>query len=1215
MKGKAVSVLLFLSTGLLFVHHSLAQVTLGASPYAENFNGIGGGLPVGWTVRTTATSSNLGTPATLVTSTTAWNSSTGNFRNVASAIGLTSSSSATFQNGSTDRALAVRQTGSLGDPGAAFLLQLNNTTGLYNFSLSFKLQSLDGGATGRTTTWKVEYGFGNSPVSFTQVPTNPSTLTTTLSAAAWGSTDATVNFGAALDDNSNTVWIRIVTLALATGASNRPTSAIDDIKLSYSNGDITPPAFELDYPRVSNITSSGFDLRVKQNEPGKTFFVVVPDGAMPPSSLQVKNNQNASGEPLSSGLYGAINIISSSMEYSLSVTGLLAETGYDIYFVAEDNFYNLQVSPMKLDIRTNEWIDVAPPNFISTYPKIASITKTGFSILTKLDEPGKTFFVVLEKGSVAPTSIQVSSGLDGNGSVLNSNLIGTISVNTAQVEFSGQVNSLNPESMYDLYVVAQDDAGNLLEVPSKITVTTEAMKVHQTIAFDVLATKTFGDTPFDFAATSSSGMAVSYTSSDPTVLLINGKTATILKSGSIVITASQTGDELFYPATDVTQNLDISKANQVITFNPVQSKSFGSPALTLMAGGGASGQPVTFTSSNTGTAIINGNLLTIVGVGTTTIKAAQAGNENYNAAIDVSQPFTVNKANQMITFNALPASIFGDTPFELVATGGDSGVPIIFTSSKPSVAAIIGNTVTIVGPGTSKITASQAGNTNYSAAADVAQTLSVSKADQTIAFGALPPVTFGDIPFNLTASGGRSGLPVTITSSKPSVATINGNTVTIIGAGTSTITAKQVGNANYNAAVDVIQTLTVNKAGQSISFSTVPQKTFGDAPISLSAAGGASGLPVTFSISSAGVATASGATLTIVGAGIATIIAKQAGNTNYNAATEVTQTLIVIKASQSILFTALAAKTFGDPSFSLIAKGGGSALPVTFVSSNTGVASISNSTLTMVGAGTTTITAIQSGNGNYSAADNVTQILTVNKGKQSIIFSSIADKQFGDPSFTVTGTASSGLPINFTTTSDKISIKENQIAIIKPGRVSVTANQAGSASFNPATSIDQSFCVKPQKPVIAISENSEAATLTSSSGSGNQWYINGEAISESTKSMLTAVHEGIYKVQVTEDDCVSEFSEGMPIIITEESAPSQGKIKAYPNPVVGHLELRGLEELETAQIFDMAGAMTSIVLEKKGEYHLADVRGLAKGVYVLRVNKRNKIHQIKFVKE
>ena len=69
-------------------------------------------------------------------------------------------------------------------------------------------------------------------------------------------------------------------------------------------------------------------------------------------------------------------------------------------------------------------------------------------------------------------------------------------------------------------------------------------------------------------------------------------------------------------------------------------------------------------------------------------------------------------------------------------------------------------------------------------------------------------VTIGDPDFNLTASA-SSGLPITITSSDPNVAIIVGNTVKIIGAGTTIITAKQNGNAMY-APTSVSQTLIVS---------------------------------------------------------------------------------------------------------------------------------------------------------------------------------------------------------------------------------------------------------------------------------------------------------------------------------------------------------------------------------------------------------------------
>lgn len=115
----------------------VGQVTLTTSPYTQDFNSISSGLPTGWTVRTGATGIALGTTGTFVTTNTAWNSTTGNFRNVASASGLTSTATTTDQGNSTNRALAVRQTGTLGDPGAAFVLQLANTTGFTNFSIEF----------------------------------------------------------------------------------------------------------------------------------------------------------------------------------------------------------------------------------------------------------------------------------------------------------------------------------------------------------------------------------------------------------------------------------------------------------------------------------------------------------------------------------------------------------------------------------------------------------------------------------------------------------------------------------------------------------------------------------------------------------------------------------------------------------------------------------------------------------------------------------------------------------------------------------------------------------------------------------------------------------------------------------------------------------------------------------------------------------------------
>lgn len=100
-----------------------------------------------------------------------------------------------------------------------------------------------------------------------------------------------------------------------------------------------------------------------------------------------------------------------------------------------------------------------------------------------------------------------------------------------------------------------------------------------------------------------------------------------------------------------------------------------------------------------------------------------------------------------------------------------------------------------------------------------------SKSSQTITFNPLSPKTYGDAAFALTATA-SSGLPVSYTSGNTSVATISGATVTIVGSGSSLITASQAGNATFSNAPPVSQTLTVNKAALTVTASN-RTKTYG----------------------------------------------------------------------------------------------------------------------------------------------------------------------------------------------------------------------------------------------------------------------------------------------------------------------------------------------------------------------------------------------------
>ncbi|HPW65624.1 MAG TPA: hypothetical protein PLS84_00930, partial [Salinivirgaceae bacterium] len=256
----------------------LSQVSLLGTSYSETFDNISSGLPEGWTVRIGATDTTLGTTQTLSTSPTAWSQTTGAFKNFASADSLESNSDATAQSNSTDRALGVRQTGTFGDPGAAFVFQIANTEGLANFELEFKLQSLDIGPL-RKTTWLVDYGFGSSPTEFTQIATLPSTLSTGNS--SFTNTQVYVDFGSTLNNINDTVCIRIVTLSSTSGTGSRTSTGIDDFQLSWT---VAPSSYSVNYSVVGTNGSlsaavdslniiSGSEIELNKN----VVFTALPD--------------------------------------------------------------------------------------------------------------------------------------------------------------------------------------------------------------------------------------------------------------------------------------------------------------------------------------------------------------------------------------------------------------------------------------------------------------------------------------------------------------------------------------------------------------------------------------------------------------------------------------------------------------------------------------------------------------------------------------------------------------------------------------------------------------------------------------------------------------------------------------------------------------------------------------------------------------------------
>lgn len=167
------------------------------------------------------------------------------------------------------------------------------------------------------------------------------------------------------------------------------------------------------------------------------------------------------------------------------------------------------------------------------------------------------------------------------------------------------------------------------------------------------------------------------------------------------------------------------------------------------------------------------------------------------------------------------------------------------------------------------------------------------------------PTISGLSPTSVTAGGAAFTLTINGTNFNSSATALWGNTAlatTYVNAGqlTAIVPANLIaaaGTANVavttSGGVSPAATLTVTQAAQTINF-TAPTSpvTYGVSPITLVASGGASGNAVVFSVLS-GPGTVIGNMLTVTGVGTIQIAANQAGNANYLAAAQVTQSIVV----------------------------------------------------------------------------------------------------------------------------------------------------------------------------------------------------------------------------------------------------------------------------------------------------------------------------------
>ena len=437
-------------------------------------------------------------------------------------------------------------------------------------------------------------------------------------------------------------------------------------------------------------------------------------------------------------------------------------------------------------------------------------------------------------------------------------------------------------------------------------------KAGQTINFAPPQNTTYGDVPLTLSATASSGLPVSFQVTGPATLEPHSNRLLISGAGTINITASQAGNAN-YNSASVTRSIQVNKAKAVITLNNLThtysgtakfASSIVSPAglnvvLRYYRNNQEYASPInagsymvtaTVNDSNyegteTGTLLINkahaelgfnanslnqtydgsskavivaidpANLsgVSITYNGSATLPkdagsytvAATLTNDNYQAT-SITGTLVIGKATTVINWNK-PAPITYGTALGSAQLNASANEPGTFSYSP--------NPGTVLNAGVQTITANftPSDQNNYAPASKSVE-IGVNKADQAITFPALANKTFGDAPFDLSASA-SSNLPVSfVVISGP--ATISGTTLQISGAGRVVVQAVQAGSDNYHAARSVERAFEIQKAGAAVTLSNLSQ-TYDGAAKPATATTSPSGLKVKLSYGRNGAAVAS----------------------------------------------------------------------------------------------------------------------------------------------------------------------------------------------------------------------------------------------------------------------------------------------------------------------------------------------------------------------
>lgn len=533
-------------------------------------------------------------------------------------------------------------------------------------------------------------------------------------------------------------------------------------------------------------------------------------------------------------------------------------------------------------------------------PQITSAAGTSFNVLAMGS------FNVTATGTPAPAfslSGTLPSGVTFSGA-------GVLSGTPA----SGTANS------YPLTITAAN--GTLPNATQNFTLT--VARLNQNITFGGPGGQNFSATPVPLSATADSGLTVSFTSATPSVCSVAGTAATLIAAGTCSVTASQSGDANYFPASTITRGFSVTAVAPgapvigIATPGNLQAIIAFTPP-TFSGGAAISGYTVT---CNPGMIPASGatSPITVTGLSngvsyTCSVRAANSAGAGAESATVPVTPTSASVAPVFTSANSMTIPLgvtdamfitaFG-TPYPTLSLADTLPAGMSFTISPGTVnpvTGILGGTPAPGSAGTYPLTFKAVNGTLPNASQSF--TLTVLKRSQTINAVAPPsPQTFTASPVPLSA-GASSGLPVTFTSDTPWICTVSGSGAIMVSSGTCMVSVSQAGNNDFHPAANASIAFSFQPASQTLSFPAqipatrafVPGGTFTLNPLATSS----SGMPVGYStfgnfpcsVNSTPSGATNGATVTMVAPGACQIQADQFGDSRFFAAPQVSQTILL----------------------------------------------------------------------------------------------------------------------------------------------------------------------------------------------------------------------------------------------------------------------------------------------------------------------------------